>query len=583
MKIGTVILFTLFSFMSAYSQGGQLSGNFKTDGQYYFDDKAIDAEKPEEVFANNSFLNLRYTQGNLEFGMRYEAYLPPLEGFLKEYEGSGIANRYISYRDDKLDLTVGNFYAQFGSGLALRAYREQDLGIDNSIDGIMFNYRPFNGLQITGIYGNQRDFWRLGDGILRAGDIDLQLNSLSEELFGSSIFGEDIQYSLGTSFVSKYEKDLTGKLPENIMSFSSRFGISGDNFLVDGEWVQKINDPSYLNSNSYNEGYGYILNTSFFGDGWGLSLGYHKVDNMDFRSERGASQTSLTVNFLPPMTKYHTYALAGIFPFASQLNGEVGFQGEFTYKIPKSSFLGGLYGTDLTIGFSRITDIDSTRKVLFNKNSDGVIDTVIDNNYYDSPYFAGGSDELFYQDFSIEASTKITKSWKTKLKYVFNLYNKDRIEGKVDKFGVVTNNLIVWENLFKLSKKHAIRIEAQILLADEEHKMKLDSIGTKIVDGKETTLYEEPLETSNGDWLFLLAEYTIAPSLYITVFDQWNYGNAYEKSKLHYVTTSLAYTWESSRISLSYGRVRGGILCSGGICRPVPSSNGFSLSLSSSF
>jgi hypothetical protein len=79
--------------------------------------------------------------------------------------------------------------------------------------------------------------------------------------------------------------------------------------------------------------------------------------------------------------------------------------------------------------------------------------------------------------------------------------------------------------------------------------------------------------------------------------DQYNYvnkdgiisfeenGEIHERSfkKLHYPTISAGYTRGTTRILLSYGKQREGILCVGGVCRAVPSANGFKITLTSSF
>lgn len=71
--------------------------------------------------------------------------------------------------------------------------------------------------------------------------------------------------------------------------------------------------------------------------------------------------------------------------------------------------------------------------------------------------------------------------------------------------------------------------------------------------------------------------------LYLTVYDDWNYGNEYEDRQIHYLNANAAYTRGTSRFSIGYGRQRSGILCIGGVCRQVPASNGFYLSVSTSF
>jgi 2-keto-4-pentenoate hydratase len=81
----------------------------------------------------------------------------------------------------------------------------------------------------------------------------------------------------------------------------------------------------------------------------------------------------------------------------------------------------------------------------------------------------------------------------------------------------------------------------------------------------------------------LLLEYSTSPSWFFTVFDEYNYGNADESLKIHYPNASVAFVKDALRVQGGYGRVRGGILCVGGICRPVPASNGLTLSVTFTF
>jgi hypothetical protein len=81
----------------------------------------------------------------------------------------------------------------------------------------------------------------------------------------------------------------------------------------------------------------------------------------------------------------------------------------------------------------------------------------------------------------------------------------------------------------------------------------------------------------------MLAEWSISPNWFISAFDEYNYGNDIEDNRIHYVNAAVAYVKRTNRISLGYGKQREGLLCVGGICRNVPASNGFTLSISSSF
>jgi hypothetical protein len=80
-----------------------------------------------------------------------------------------------------------------------------------------------------------------------------------------------------------------------------------------------------------------------------------------------------------------------------------------------------------------------------------------------------------------------------------------------------------------------------------------------------------------------LAELTIAPQWYFSFSDMWNYGNESEDRQIHYLTGSVTFVHDATRFTLGFGRQREGIICVGGVCRQVPASNGFFLTISSTF
>ena len=86
-----------------------------------------------------------------------------------------------------------------------------------------------------------------------------------------------------------------------------------------------------------------------------------------------------------------------------------------------------------------------------------------------------------------------------------------------------------------------------------------------------------------GSWAMALVEYSAAPHWFFTVFDEWNYGNPDPVRRAHYYNVNVAYVFGANRIAFGYGRQRAGLLCVGGICRVVPASSGFTLSIFSTF
>ena len=86
-----------------------------------------------------------------------------------------------------------------------------------------------------------------------------------------------------------------------------------------------------------------------------------------------------------------------------------------------------------------------------------------------------------------------------------------------------------------------------------------------------------------GDWATVVAEYTWSPHWFLSIIDQYNYGNPDPSKRIHYLFGSAGYINGPHRLSLGYGKRREGIFCVGGVCRAVPASNGFELTFTSSF
>jgi len=85
------------------------------------------------------------------------------------------------------------------------------------------------------------------------------------------------------------------------------------------------------------------------------------------------------------------------------------------------------------------------------------------------------------------------------------------------------------------------------------------------------------------NWVTGLVEYTVSPSWFFTIMNQWNYGNNNRDQRFHFPFGAVGYIHGGSRITVSYGRQRAGVFCVGGICRTVPASNGLSLQFTSTF
>ncbi len=546
-KNSFLIIVFLFVSGSLFSQGvlgGKISGNFQIDAQYYQKDSLIGAEDVDEKMLINAFSNIVYSNDKFSAGIRFEMYQNPLVGFNKKYKGSGIPFRYAKYNDGDWEVTVGNFYEQFGNGLLFRSYEERNLGFDNAMDGIRFRANPHKSISIKGVWGTQRYFWDKGEGIVRGLDGELNLNELISKMNESKfkIIG-------GFSFVSKYQSDQDPvyNLPKNVGAFAGRLNIGYGKINLQSEYAYKINDPNATNNMIYKPGEALLVNASYSQKGFGILFSALRADNMDFRSDRYVSESALNINYLPSLTRQHAYALSAFYPYASQNNGQMSFQGQLNYKIKKSTLLGGKYGMDLALNYSRVHDLQKSaideNTMIGQTGTDG----------YKSDFFDIGKTVLF-EDFNIEIGKKLNSRLKFIFDYIYLTYNKDVLEGHPGD-PTVYANISILDIAYKINDNNSVRFEFQQLEAKQDM----------------------------GSWANASVEYTIAPKWFFSAGDTYNYGNEDSDKRIHYYNASIGFVKNTLRFALSYGKQRKGILCVGGVCREVPAANGLSVTVTGTF
>ncbi|MFA8449085.1 MAG: DUF6029 family protein [Bacteroidales bacterium] len=553
------------------SGNGQIHGSTQIDAQIYQADKniGIDSLKDGKKFGINGYTDLVYTKGNFSAGMRFEAYLPPLNGFENNYDGVGIPYRWAKYTSDQFEITAGNFYEQFGSGLVLRSYQEWNLGIDNSIDGGRIIVRPIKGVSITGVYGVQRNFWvkyeNQNRGIVRGADADININSLLD-------LNIPLQINLGASFVSRFQKDNDQiyKLPENVGAGAARINLAYNGFDFYTEYAKKGQDPSAINNYIYHEGEALYSTLSYSTRGLGAMLQFKRLDNFSFKSDRGVTGQALDINYLPAISKQQTYALATLFPYATQPNGEIGYSAQISYKFKRKTLLGGKYGTLVSIDYSKVNDIQRTP-------IEGDNPLKAHTNNYTSDFFAAG--KFLYETLNAEISKKFSRKFKTTLSY---LYVKDNISfveqhpGEPD----IEQHAGIIDMTYKFNNNTSLHWELQHAFVNDPRTFANHTVTAN--NEEEVENGERAYQGRRGNWAGALAEINYK-DFFFAAMDQYNYENNKTDFENHYYTFSAGYTHNTSRIALSYGRQREGLLCIGGVCRQVPAASGYSISITTSF
>ena len=188
---------------AAQDDGGNkisVTGSVQSDIIIPQEDKAINARDYDEWALTNTYADVALTSKYIDAGARFEFVKFPLPTFYDEdgFKGWGVPNIYVKAHFKSWDLTLGNFYEQFGSGFILRTYEERTLGIDNSLLGGRLVVRPVKGVTVKALAGKQRRFWKLNKGLVSGADVELNLDQWFKGLSNSGTY-----LTLGASWVNK--------------------------------------------------------------------------------------------------------------------------------------------------------------------------------------------------------------------------------------------------------------------------------------------------------------------------------------------------------------------------------------------
>ena len=559
----------------------RLNVSFESNSQWYLnDDKTGDFDEDEKVRAN-SYLRIDYQiSDHFSSGFQLESYLPePLLNYSKLFDKEiGLGTFYLNYKTKKIDITLGHYYVQFGSGLMLRAWEDRALGANNALRGGKIIYDPTNYLRLTALYGKQRKGFEVSDssifGFETQFDIAdaLQLESLNTLQLGLSYVGKHEDYTDETP-----NTNATVTIPEMVNLFGAQLDLEYKNIYTSFEYIVKSKDVRLNNFTpnivSFSEkalfdGNAITWNIGYSQKGFGIGSTFRRLENMRFFSERSAMNlvnnptSQMSMNYLPALTKQHDYTLANIYLYQSQpglivenyelpllKSGENGASIDVFYNIKKGTLFGGKYGSKLSLNWAYWANLKSTYS-----DPSGV------------PYLVG--DDLTYKTELLnfnhklysEINAELRKKWTPKLKSIFTYinfsYNKGFLESKgADSF--VNAWIGIAESTYKFRGGKSLRLELQHLTTNDDAR----------------------------NWAGGTLEYFFNSKFGVYLNDSYNYEDSEitENTKIHFFNLGGSFTKGSTRIGINYGRQRGGLLCVGGVCRPVSKNTGVTLNLVSTF
>lgn len=542
----------------SFENKGYLTGSFESNSIGYVQDDATYARVPDGNFGSNNYLKVDYYQGALSAGIQLESYQPVLMGYPSNLQGTSLSNFYINWNDQDFSVTAGTYYDQFGSGLLFRSYQDRTLGNNSALLGARLTWHYEDIFSAKLLWGTPRmplteyvatedkATYPFGYPVHREWS-ETTVRGLDASFSLSSLLGmEGTTLALEGSVLNRYQAvnifaEEEGVTPSTT-GYSGRVNFEHSGFVAKVEYVdagQKhydyiLDDSKYLIKN----GNAQLVELGYSGGGLGVNLTARRLEWMNSwidGSSTALDNSSITnnnLNYVPALCAQYSYLLTNLHPYTpttyyingSNINsGEIGGQLDVYYNFRRGTPLGGKRGTKVNFNFS----------TYYNLAEEGG--------------YAPGN--MLWMNINVGLEKQVSRKFKMQLLYAMQQRNTT--------YGIGTStavaNIMVADLLYKYTPKFSTRLELQYLLS---------------------------YEASNGyDWMAALLEVNFAPRWSVYVSDMYNHG----MEKVHYYNVGASYTASRTRIALSYGRNREGMICSGGVCRMMPAYTGGNLTISTSF
>ena len=517
---------------------GQVSGSLESSSIYYAPDKKI--ERPDDHFGSNNYIKVDYSNGRFSAGIQMNAFLPALVGYEELADGYKfyLASKYIQWRDKNFEILVGDIFDQYGNGLIFRSFEDRQLGLNNSLEGVRAGYNFGRYVTLKGMYGRPRLYTEYSKTWVRGADLVVSIADI--------IKVPVINFTLEGSYVNRYqslsqapeymhEEDpstidpITGVgktfiesygISPNLNMYSGRLNFGWNGLSVRGEYVHKSKDFD-VNESVTHKGWAALGEVGYNYKTFSVMGTFRALSHMGTAIDMYTTGTGNILNYLPALTRQYTYMLANLNPYQVITKGELGGQVDLCYSYRSKSNRYRYWNFH-----ANFSTFYSLKKQPWTNNER----------------------QLFWRDINIDVERQWNKKWKSLILYSF----QDNMDHQA--------HIFVGDVTHKFNRKMSLRFELQYLLSgDDESEW----------DGMH----------SEGDWVAALVEFNLAPHWSFYVQDMYNIG----QSKTHYYNGGFSYTYNRTRVQLSYGRNRAGYICSGGVCRFSPAYTGVNLVLTSSF
>ncbi len=544
---------SLYTDESKTEDKGQLSGTFQTNNQFYVKDSAIGANTSQyerELSSTDAWLFLNYKTKGFNLSLRYDLFnnTPLFDPFVP-YTGSGIGFWSVSKDVDKLNITIGNFYDQFGTGMVFRSYEDRNIGIDFAILGGRVIYTPTPNTRIKAFTGQQKFRFDRRQSVIKGANIEHGI-TLFEKInleLGGSVVNRTIDQATMNSIatiINNYPLEKRFDPTYNVFVYNIYNTLNIGKFKLYGEYAYKtpeaIMSPQLIMFKS--GGSIYYGSVSYSSRGIGINAQYKRIERFPFRTSpletNPSPSNQALVNYLPSLTRQNTYRLLARYNAVVQELGENAMQLELTYKPSKKM--------QINLNGSLVTTLDG---VNFNRGVNA---------------FLWDTETRLFAELYGDVSYKINSNLKVMTGLQMIRYNQTIFELKPSESAPFVRAFTPFgEVTYKLNKKQSIRYEMQYLMTGQDL----------------------------GNLFNALIEFNVAPHWSFSISDMINtkHGTLNKPAPgqsfklIHYYNFFAAYTYKTTRVTAAYLKQVAGVNCTGGVCRVEPAFSGARVTVSTNF
>ncbi|NUM32722.1 MAG: hypothetical protein HUU47_10440 [Bacteroidetes bacterium] len=545
-KIAIALLLLVLSLQLKAQNQGTFSGNFQSSFNVFVVDSNIgvtESTSPQYATQKTSaeaFLYMNYSNYGFNLITRFDLFNNSnLLNPGGSYTGEGLGFWQISKEIDKLTLTAGYFYEQFGSGIVFRSYEDRLIGIDYATQGINAKYTFNENFVLKAFTGRQKGFqdnrFGFANQIIKGINAEGQ-KSVKNVLFsgGASFVNRTLDNESMNKIASEINsmKDVSKRFyPKyNVYAYNGYLNTTFKNFTLNLEYAGKTKEAvrNQINAELENKS-GSVLQVvtgyskSKLGkkkkSGLGINYQYRRIENFSFFLSPNVKTLEGLVGFVPSLTQQSTYRLLARYMAQAINTGEQGHQVDVNFTINKKN--------SLSINFADIKQLDGSR---------------------------------LYSEIYFDFSTKISNIFKIKGGIQSIIYNQAVYQGKPNHANVKTITPFAEIN-YNITKKYSLRSELQYLYTKQDY----------------------------GSFANVLVELNVSPHYSFSISDMINVQpNRYDDNPvpnkvLHYYSFFGKYNVNATSFTIAYIKQVEGVNCSGGVCRLEPAFSGVRFTITTNF